>query len=225
MKLETGWYHLLEDVIASPEIQKLKEFLEEEKRQGQTVFPQENLIFNTFRQTPFDEVKVVIMGQDPYHGTGQAHGLSFSVPEGIAPPPSLKNIFKELHEDLGIPIPTTGCLMPWAKQGVLLLNAVLTVRKNSPTSHYQKGWEYFTDEVIKKLIERDDPIIFVLWGKAAKEKFESCFKSQSASKHLVLMAPHPSPYSAYNGFFGCRHFSKINAALEKWKKTPIQWQL
>ncbi|MGE0670996.1 MAG: uracil-DNA glycosylase, partial [Parachlamydiales bacterium] len=169
-------------------------------------------------------VKVVIMGQDPYHGVGQAHGLSFSVPCGVRCPPSLKNIFAELKDDLNIPISQDGCLSKWAKQGVLLLNATLTVRAGEPRSHYGKGWERFTDAIVSKLIQRDDPIVFILWGKSAQEKCENILQHEKKG-HAVLTAAHPSPYSAHSGFFGCRHFSKTNKFLEKWGKAPIDWRL
>lgn len=221
MKLEKSWHQKLSEEIDKPYVSILKDFLEKEKDDQQTIFPPEPLIFNAFLQTPYDAVKVVIIGQDPYHGPGQAHGLSFSVPDGVRPPPSLKNIFLELQQDVQAPIPKSGCLLPWTKQGVLLLNATLTVRANQPRSHYGKGWERFTDAVVSKLLERNDPIVFMLWGKSAQEKLQQ----MQSSIHAVLTAAHPSPYSAHAGFFGCRHFSKANALLEKWGKTPIQWRL
>jgi uracil-DNA glycosylase len=220
MKLEASWHHELKEEIQKPYIQDLKVFLEKEKKSA-CVYPPEPLVFNAFKQTPFSQVKVVIMGQDPYHGEGQAHGLSFSVPCGIPQPPSLKNIFKELSIDEKISPPQEGCLTGWAKQGVLLLNATLTVRAKEPRSHYGKGWERFTDAVILRLIEREDPLVFILWGKSAQEKVEHIL-TQKNSKHLVLTAAHPSPYSV-QGFLGCRHFSKANAALKKWGKEPINW--
>ncbi len=224
MKLEKGWHQALQDEIAKPYIQALKAFLAQERSESKTVYPPEPLIFNAFLQAPFAEVKVVIIGQDPYHGAGQAHGLSFSVLPGVAFPPSLRNIFTEMEVDLGLAPPKVGCLLPWAKQGVLMLNATLTVRAGEPRSHYGKGWEQFTDAVVRKLVERDDPVVFILWGKSAKEKLDAVLQYQS-TKHAVLTAAHPSPYSAYAGFFGCRHFSKTNAFLEKWGKTPIDWRL
>jgi uracil-DNA glycosylase len=196
----------------------------EEKELGHPIYPPEPLVFHAFLQTPFSSVKVVIMGQDPYHGAGQAEGMSFSVPCGIPLPPSLKNIFIELEKDLGIPPSTTGSLTPWAKQGVLLLNATLTVREKEPKSHYGKGWEQFTDAVIRTLVEREDPIVFLLWGKSAQEKVEHIVK-EGKTHHAILVAAHPSPYSAYSGFFGCRHFSKVNELLAKWKKPTIDWSL
>ena len=224
MKLEASWRHELEEEIAKDYIKKLKEFLLQEKREGKIVYPDESLVFNAFRHTPFAKVKVVIIGQDPYHGPGQAHGLSFSVPSGIPLPPSLKNVFIELEQDLNIVPSKDGCLSSWARQGVLLLNATLTVRKGEPKSHYGKGWEQFTDAVVAHLIKKEDPIVFILWGKSALEKLEHILQSKK-TPHAVLTAAHPSPYSAYSGFFGCRHFSKANAFLEKWGKIPIDWKL
>ncbi len=222
MKLAKNWHAILKDEIGKPYIKELKAFLEKEQAAGQQIYPPEELIFHAFGRTPYEEVKVVIMGQDPYHGPGQAHGMSFSVPCGIEPPPSLKNIFKELQEDVKIEEPTTGCLNSWAKQGVLLLNATLTVRARTPKSHYGKGWEQFTDAVIKKLVEREDPIVFLLWGKSAKEK---CDHLLHQTHHVILTSAHPSPYSASYGFLGNRHFSKTNAYLKKWGKTPIDWSI
>lgn len=224
MKLEKSWHQKLSEEIEKPYIQILKDFLAKEKTEGQAVFPQDSLIFNAFLNTPFDQVKVVIIGQDPYHGPGQAHGLSFSVPSGISLPPSLKNIFLELQQDLGVPRSEQGCLIPWAKQGVLLLNATLTVRSGQPRSHYGKGWERFTDAVMAKLLQRKDPIVFMLWGKAAQEKLQQV-QMHSEISHAVLTAAHPSPYSAHSGFFGCHHFSKANIFLEKAGKAPIDWRL
>jgi uracil-DNA glycosylase len=224
MKLEKSWHQQLSEEIEKPYVSLLKEFLEKEKEEKQVVFPPEPLIFNAFLHTPFDQVKAVIIGQDPYHGQGQAHGLSFSVPEGVRFPPSLKNVFLELEQDLQIPVSKQGCLLAWAKQGVLMLNATLTVRSGKPRSHYGKGWERFTDAVVSKLLERKDPIVFLLWGKAAQEKLEQ-MQGDSQMAHVALTAAHPSPYSAHAGFFGCRHFSKANALLEKWGQKPIDWRL
>ena len=223
MKIEASWHAQLKEELALPYIQDLKKFLAEEKAKGAAVYPPEPLVFNAFLQTPFDKVKVVIMGRDPYHGAGQAHGLSFSVPSSVNSPPSLKNIFQELHTDLNVSAPATGCLEGWAQQGVLLLNATLTVRAGEPKSQYGKGWERFTDAVIAKLSEREDPLVFVLWGKSALEKVERIL-GQKKMPHAVLTAPHPSPYSVHTGFYGSRPFSKINAYLEKWGKAPIQWR-
>jgi len=224
MKLETSWYHKLEEEIKKSYIAQLKAFLAQEKAVGKVVYPPEPLVFSAFSHTPFDQVKVVIIGQDPYHGEGQAHGLSFSVPCGIPQPPSLKNIFLEIEQDLKIPAPKEGCLSAWAKQGVLLLNATLTVEAGKPKSHYGRGWESFTDAVVAKLLEREDPLVFLLWGKSAQEKLASISENRK-TPHVALTAPHPSPYSVHSGFFGCRHFSKANALLEKWGKTPIDWRL
>lgn len=224
MKLEASWYHQLHDEIEKPYIKQLKDFLAREKIGKKIVYPPEPLVFNAFLHTPFDRVKVVIIGQDPYHGPGQAHGLSFSVPCGIVPPPSLKNIFLELERDLKIPPPKEGCLSSWAKQGVLLLNATLTVRAGEPKSHYGRGWERFTDAVVECLLRREDPIVFILWGRSAQEKLEPILKNRKVP-HAVLTSAHPSPFSASHGFFGCRHFSQVNTFLEKWGKTPIDWRL
>jgi uracil-DNA glycosylase len=220
MKLEASWYRELKEEIALPYVHHLKEFLEMEKRVGKTVYPPDALVFNAFKQTPYACVKAVIVGQDPYHGPGQAHGLSFSVPIGVPPPPSLKNIYKELQNDLGIAPPDHGCLLKWAHEGVLLLNATLTVRRGEPRSHYGKGWERFTDAVIARLLQRDDPIAFMLWGKAAQEKVPL-----ARGPHAMFTAAHPSPYSAHAGFFGCRHFSKVNRFLEASGKGAIDWRL
>lgn len=223
MKLAASWHEVLKEELSKPYIADLKKFLAQEKAENKIIYPSEELIFNAFLHTPFENVKVVIMGQDPYHGPGQAHGLSFSVPCGIPQPPSLKNIFKEQNQDLNINLPKEGCLSSWAKQGVLLLNATLTVRSGEPKSHYGRGWEVFTDAVVAKLVERKDPLVFVLWGKSAQEKIGSVLEGKITS-HVVLTAAHPSPYSVL-GFFGCHHFSQINEALKKWGKDPINWQL
>jgi len=220
MQIEKSWYEKLKNEISQPYIQELKKFLEEEKKAGKTTYPPAQLVFNAFLQTPYDQVKVVIVGQDPYHGPGQAHGLSFSVLPGVPIPPSLKNIYKELETDLGIKRPSSGCLISWAKQGVLLLNATLTVSAGDPKSHHGKGWERFTDAVIDILAQRPDPIVFLLWGKSAQEK---CHKVMG-SHHAVFQAAHPSPYSA-DRFLGCRHFSKTNEFLKKVGKEPIDWNV
>ncbi|MFI5344489.1 MAG: uracil-DNA glycosylase [Chlamydiales bacterium] len=227
--LEAGWQKILNEELQQPYLLDLAAFIEKEYAGApDQVYPPKNLIFNAFYQTPFDQLKVVIVGQDPYHGPGQAHGLSFSVPKGMKPPPSLQNIFKELASDIEVIPPKHGCLIPWAKQGVLLLNATLTVRKSEPLSHHGKGWERFTDAVIRKLQEREDPLIFVLWGKSAQDKcrfLREVNHSRTSSPHLILTAAHPSPYSANQGFFGCRHFSQINAFLKQHGKSPINWSL
>lgn len=197
----------------------LKEFMAKERTSGVPVYPPAKEVFNAFSLTPFANVKAVIIGQDPYHGPGQAHGLCFSVQKGVAIPPSLQNIYSELQSDLGVVPPNHGCLTSWAEQGVLLLNATLTVRQSSPMSHHGKGWEEFTDTVIKVLCQRSDPLVFLLWGKSARQKCEHLVFNRS---HLVLKASHPSPYSA-SGFFGCRHFSKANQFLLDHGKAPIQW--
>ena len=223
MSIEKSWYEVLKEEIQKPYMQDLKAFLDSEKKRGVKIFPPEQEVFNAFRHTPYDQVKVVLMGQDPYHGEGQAHGLCFSVRKGVLLPPSLKNIYKELKEDLGIPQAKHGCLIPWTEQGVLMLNATLTVRKGDPKSHFGQGWEIFTDAVIKKLCVREDPIVFLLWGRSAKEKCETILNTCN-HPHAVLTAAHPSPYSA-SQFFGCRHFSKTNEILEKWGKAPINWAI
>lgn len=225
MRLHDSWKKVLEQELRQPYIKELIAFLEAEWASNQVVYPPKELIFHAFSLTPFESVKVVIVGQDPYHGPGQAHGLCFSVPEGIPPPPSLKNIFKELHDDLNLPIPKNGNLESWAKQGVLLLNATLTVRQSAPLSHHNRGWERFTDAVIRALVQRKDPLIFVLWGSSAQQKLAQIHAPQLLSHHKVLTAAHPSPFSAYRGFFGCRHFSQINSLLQDTGKTPIEWIL
>ncbi len=223
MLLEKSWHDFLKEEINKPYIFELKKFLEEEKRRGKKIFPPENEVFNAFKQTPCNQVKVVLMGQDPYHGEGQAHGLCFSVQKGVPLPPSLKNIYQEMSQDIGIPPANHGCLLNWSKQGVLLLNATLTVRKGEPRSHYGKGWETFTDGVIRKLCQRKEPLVFVLWGKSAREKCENILNTLN-HPHAILTSAHPSPYSAAN-FFGCHHFSKTNKLLQKWGKDPINWSL
>jgi len=220
--MEASWLEKLQAEFEKPYMKELELFLAKEIRAGVEVYPPFELFFNAFCQTPFDQVKVVIMGQDPYHGPGQAHGLCFSVPKGVPIPPSLQNIFKEIKDDLGIDPPHHGCLIDWARQGVLLLNATLTVRANEAKSHHGKGWEVFTDRVAQLLCARKDPIVFLLWGKSAYDKFQHCV---NASQHLVLTAPHPSPLSAHSGFFGCRHFSKANEFLKKVGKQPIHWAI
>lgn len=221
--MEASWLDRLKEEFEKPYMKQLETFLADEMAGGAEIYPPFELMFNAFCQTPFDRVEVLIMGQDPYHGEGQAHGLSFSVPKGVAPPPSLVNIFKELREDLGIEPPDHGCLIDWAKQGVLLLNAILTVRAGEPKSHHCRGWETFTDRVVQLLCERKDPLVFLLWGKSAYDKFQHI--GAKASHHLVLTAPHPSPFSAHTGFMGCRHFSKTNEFLQKVGKKPIRWAL
>lgn len=221
MKIEESWALELKEELTLPYIQELKLFLEQERKEGKVIYPREDLVFSAFSETPFHEVKVVIVGQDPYHGPEQAHGLSFSVRSEVSIPPSLKNIFRELESDLQIPISKTGNLLSWAKQGVFLLNSSLTVRAGEPGSHRKKGWERFTDSVIDKLLERQDLIVFLLWGKAAQEKGERIL---SSNIHKVLIAAHPSPYSV-KGFKGCCHFSKANEYLKLSGKKPIDWNL
>jgi uracil-DNA glycosylase len=221
IQIEESWKEVLKDEFDKNYFQHIVAFLKAEKATGKIIYPPGPLIFNAFKQTPFDNVKAVILGQDPYHNKGQAHGLSFSVPDGVPKPPSLVNIFKELKNDIGIEIPESGNLEKWAKQGVLLLNASLTVRKNEPGSHSAIGWLQFTDTVIKKLSDKKEGIVFLLWGKFAQEK-QSLIDE---TKHHVLKAAHPSPFSANNGFFGCRHFSKTNEWLIKHHEAPIDWKI
>lgn len=223
--LEPSWQRTLNDELKKPYLIQLAAFVEQERKFDGPIYPSQDLVFNAFSQTPFDKVKVVILGQDPYHGHGQAHGLSFSVPKGVPLPPSLRNIYKELVDDIGIPSPSHGNLLSWAKQGILLLNATLTVREGKPMSHHGKGWESFTDAVIKTLVARCDPVIFVLWGKSAQEKCRFIEQQVSLSPHSILTAPHPSPFSAHQGFFGCRHFSQINALLNRNGSMPIDWRI
>lgn len=218
--IEESWRKVLIESFNTDYFNELKDFIIEEKKQH-IVYPPGSLIFNAFNLTPFDKVKVVLLGQDPYHGKGQAHGLCFSVPKGITPPPSLINIFKELNKDLGINIPNHGNLQKWAKQGILLLNAILTVRANQAGSHQNKGWEVFTDNVISELSEKHNGLIFLLWGNYAQAK-EILI---DPSRHYILKAAHPSPFSAGKGFFGCNHFSKTNEILKKLNKTEIDWDL
>lgn len=219
-KINESWKKVLIDEFNLPYFHVLRNFLVEEKKQF-SVFPPGNQIFAAFDMTPFDSVKVVILGQDPYHGKDQAHGLCFSVPHGITPPPSLINIFKEIRDDLGIPVPDHGNLHHWATQGVLLLNATLTVRANQPGSHQNKGWEMFTDQVIRTLSHEKSGLVFLLWGKFAQAKEYLI----DTGKHFILKAAHPSPYSASSGFFGCRHFSRTNEILRDQGKEEINWAL
>jgi len=219
-QIEESWKIILKDEFQKEYFSTLKLFLIEEKK-THIIYPQSDAIFNAFNLCPFNALKVVIIGQDPYHGEGQAHGLSFSVPEGIKPPPSLKNIFKELNTDVNFKIPTHGNLSRWAEQGVLLLNATLTVRKKQAGSHQKKGWEKFTDSVIQKVSEEKEGIVFLLWGRFAQDKA----KLIDENKHHILTAPHPSPFSAYSGFFGCKHFSKTNNLLKKQSMQSINWQI
>ena len=222
VNLEKSWLHALKGEFEKDYMKHLKSFLQEEKQKGATIFPKGTDIFTALDHTPFDKVEVVILGQDPYHGPGQAHGLSFSVQKGITVPPSLKNIYKELAEDIpDFKIPTHGNLTKWADEGVLLLNATLTVRAHEPGSHQGKGWEIFTDKIISTLSEKRTGLVFLLWGRYAQNKASLI----DESKHTVLKAAHPSPFSAYNGFLGCKHFSKANEVLIKEGKKPIDWQI
>lgn len=223
MMLEKSWQIALKEEIQKPYFLDLKKFLDEERGAGKLIFPPEKEVFNAFKETPYDKVKVVLMGQDPYHGLNQAEGLCFSVRKEIRLPPSLRNIYKEMEADLGILPGKHGSLINWARQGVLMLNATLTVRKGEPKSHFGKGWEIFTDGVIRKLCERKDPLVFILWGRSAKDKCENILNTMN-HPHVILTAAHPSPYSAMK-FFGCRHFSKTNDLLKKWEKDPINWSV
>lgn len=221
VQIEDSWHQALASQFTQPYFQQIVGFLKNEKAANKLLFPPGPLIFNAFNTTHFNDVKVVILGQDPYHNNGQAMGLSFSVPEGVAKPPSLVNIFKELNTDLNIAIPDTGDLTKWAKQGVLLINAALTVEAHKPMSHCKIGWHEFTNNVIKTLSDSREGLVFMLWGGFAKSKRELI----DANKHLILTAAHPSPLSAHNGFFGCKHFSKTNEWLESRGLTPIDWSL
>lgn len=220
-RFDTSWDPIIKPLFQTPEIQKLSDFVIQERSLYQ-VFPEKDLVFNAFRLTSFPKLKVVILGQDPYHNDGQAHGLSFSVPQGIAIPPSLRNIYTELVTDIpGFRYPTHGDLTKWAEQGVLLLNATLTVRAHEAGSHQKKGWEYFTDEVIKSISDQSEHVVFMLWGSYAIKK--SGLIDQS--KHLILTAVHPSPLSVYRGFFGSAHFSQANSYLSAHGKSAIDWQV
>lgn len=220
--LHPSWQTYLEPEFQKDYMLQLKTFLASEKKNGYTILPKSEEVFNAFNHTPFDAVKIVILGQDPYHGVGQAHGLSFSVRKGVAIPPSLQNIYKELQTDIsGFQYPPHGELTQWADQGVLLLNATLTVRLSQAGSHQNKGWEQFTDTAIASLNEHREGLIFMLWGRFAQNKIPLI----DTQKHHVLKAAHPSPFSAYNGFFGCQHFSKANEILIQQKKSPIDWQI
>lgn len=218
--METTWRPILLAETHQPYFKTLRQFVAEERQRG-TVFPPEHEVFAALHLTPYEKVSVFILGQDPYHDDGQAHGLCFSVRPGVPPPPSLQNIFKELHADLGCKIPNNGYLVPWAAQGVLLLNAVLTVRAHQAASHKDQGWETFTDAVIQAVNAKPDPVVFVLWGAYARKKVALI----DQTRHIVIESPHPSPLSAHRGFFGSRPFSRINAALRQLGKPEINWQL
>jgi uracil-DNA glycosylase len=220
-----SWGEILVEELKKPYMKALTLFLEKERSSDIAIYPPSDEVFRAFSLTPYEKVQVVIMGQDPYHGANQANGLSFSVSHGMKIPPSLKNIFKELQKDMEIFALQHGDLTSWAEQGVLLLNATLTVREGQPKSHYGMGWELFTDYIINRLADRSDPIIFVLWGKSAQEKFHHITSAIKNSNHFILTAPHPSPFSARRGFFGCHHFSKINSLLAQQGKSPIDYKL
>jgi uracil-DNA glycosylase len=221
VRLEPSWKARVGDFLSRPEMLRLSEFLRAELRAGKTIYPPPRCIFAALDATPFDQVKVVILGQDPYHGPGQAHGLCFSVLPGVAPPPSLLNIFAEIQRDLGIPRPDHGCLLPWARQGVLLLNAVLTVERGQAGSHQGKGWEGFTDAIVDHLNREREGLVFLLWGSPAQAKG----RLVDTRRHRVLKAPHPSPLSAHRGFIGCGHFSSTNQWLRDHKQAEIDWRL
>ena len=221
IKLEPSWKHALRAEFEQPYMQQLREFLRQENAAGKEIYPPGPLIFNALNSTPLDQVKVVILGQDPYHGPGQAHGLCFSVQPGVPAPPSLVNIYKELQRDLNIEIPRHGYLQSWAEQGVLLLNTTMTVERAIAASHAKKGWEHFTDRVIQVVSEQQPSTVFLLWGKHAQSKAALI----DGTKHLVLKSVHPSPLSAYRGFIGCGHFSRANKFLEQHGLAPVQWAL
>lgn len=210
VNIEASWYQVLKEEFEKPYFEKLVSFLKQEKKSGKVIYPEGRHLFNAFALTPFHKVRVLLLGQDPYHGAGQAHGLCFSVQNGVKLPPSLLNIYKELHDDLGIEIPVNGDLSHWAQQGILMLNASLSVEAGRPMSHANIGWETFTDAVIKKVSDEKENVIFILWGRFAQQKEVLI----DAKKHTILKAAHPSPLSAYNGFLGCKHFSRINELLQ-----------
>jgi uracil-DNA glycosylase len=219
VSIESSWKKVLTPLFEKPYFSQITNHLKVEKSLNRIIYPKGSLIFNAFNHTPFNEVKVVILGQDPYHQPGQAMGLSFSVPDGIKIPPSLQNIYKELNKDIGMPIPTTGNLTKWASQGVLLINAALTVRENEPASHSKIGWMDFTNDVIKIISTQQNNVVFLLWGNFAHQK-QSLIDT---TKHKILKAAHPSPLSAHNGFFGTKHFSSTNQYLTQHHKNPIDW--
>lgn len=221
VNIEESWKKILSQEFEQPYFTEIRNYLKKEKEEGHMTYPPGSLIFNAFNLTPLDQVKVVILGQDPYHGKGQAHGLCFSVPNGVTPPPSLVNIFKEIERDLGIAPPRHGNLEAWAKRGVFLLNAMLTVRANQPASHQNIGWQQFTDRVIQTISDKKHHVVFILWGKFAMSKSTLI----DPLKHLILTAAHPSPYSANAGFFGCRHFSQANEYLKRNGIGEVDWRL
>lgn len=219
-ELPRSWARVLADERSAPYFLRLQAFLADERRRH-SVYPPAEEVFAALEMTPYERVRVLLLGQDPYHDEGQAHGLCFSVRPGVPPPPSLVNIVRELHDDLGCPIPAHGCLAAWARQGVLLLNTVLTVRAHAAHSHRGKGWERFTDAVIRKVNEKPDPVVFVLWGRPAQQKI----KWIDRDRHAVVTAAHPSPLSAHRGFFGSRPFSAVNQALRQWSREEVDWRL
>ncbi|MCV6624371.1 MAG: uracil-DNA glycosylase [Cellvibrionaceae bacterium] len=221
IQLESSWKELLAEEFEKPYMQQLGDFLRAEKAAGKTIYPPGPLMFNALNSTPFDKVKVVVLGQDPYHGPDQAHGLSFSVPAGVRTPPSLLNIYKEIERDLALPIPNHGCLQSWADQGVLLLNATLSVQQANAGSHQKKGWEQFTDRIVALLNEQREGLVFLLWGSYAQKKGRII----DANRHCVLKSVHPSPLSAHRGFLGCGHFSATNQYLQQRGQSPINWSV
>lgn len=221
IKLESSWLSVLEGEFQQDYMKQLRQYLQERRQQGARIYPPASQWFAALNSTAFDSVKVVILGQDPYHGHGQAHGLCFSVQAGVKPPPSLVNIYKELHSDLALELPNHGYLQHWAEQGVLLLNNVLTVEEGQAGAHQGRGWERFTDAVVAELNARREGLVFLLWGSHAQKKGAAIDRH----KHLVLTAPHPSPLSAYRGFFGCRHFSRANDYLQSRGAAPVDWSL
>lgn len=221
IQLEPSWLGVLGGEFQLPYMQTLKQFLVQEKQAGKVIYPAGGQIFNALNTTPFESVTVVILGQDPYHGPGQAHGLSFSVPQGVKIPPSLRNIYKEIERDLGLPVPNHGCLQSWAEQGVLLLNATLTVEQAQAGSHQKRGWEQFTDRIVQSLSEQRTGLVFLLWGSYAQKKGRVIDRS----KHCVLESVHPSPLSAHRGFLGCGHFSQANQYLQQQGVAPIDWSV
>jgi uracil-DNA glycosylase len=221
VQIEASWKEVLQEEFDKPYFENIVRFLKSEKEKGKIIYPPGSLLFHAFNTTPFSSLKLVILGQDPYHNPHQAHGLSFSVPNGVPPPPSLVNIYKEIQADLGLPLPSSGNLSQWATQGVLLLNAALTVEANQPMSHSKIGWHLFTDAVINIISEKKERVVFLLWGAFAKSKQVLI----NQDKHLLLTAAHPSPLSAYNGFFGCKHFSKANHWLQTNGISPIDWSV
>jgi len=221
IKLESSWLNVVQNEFNQPYMYELQQFLADEKLRGKTLFPPDNQVYYALDRTPFDKVKVVILGQDPYHGPGQAHGLCFSVQPGVAPPPSLVNIYKEMGTDLGLTAPNHGCLSSWADQGVLLLNSVLTVEAHQAGSHQGRGWEKFTDRIIRELESRRENLVFILWGGYARKKGSFI----NRERHLVIESPHPSPLSSYRGFFGSKPFSRSNEYLQQTGQTEIEWKL